>query len=152
MKKLIFPAIILVGLASCSKPGPPVDTVGEQNKALVQKYVDAVAKGDTANIESFLADGFKAYGPARKDSSTRQQELDNWKKNWKNNWASVNYDRAAMVAFTLPPGEKFPGDWVADWANITVKYKNGTPSATFYYHAVSRIKEGKIDLTQEFFN
>ncbi|HMI65790.1 MAG TPA: hypothetical protein VK517_07140, partial [Cyclobacteriaceae bacterium] len=68
MKKLIFPAIVLVGLASCSKPGPPVDTVGEQNKALVQKYSEAIVRGDTADLESFLSDDFRSSGPAMKDS------------------------------------------------------------------------------------
>jgi len=152
MKRLIFPAIVLVGLASCSKPGPPVDTVGEQNKALVQKYSEAIVRGDTADLESFLSDDFRSSGPAMKDSSNREQQVDSWKKNWRDSWASVNFDRQAMVAFTIPPGEKHPGDWVADWANITVKYKNRTPSATFFYHAVSRVKEGKIDRTIVYYN
>ena len=142
MKKLIFPVIFLAGLTSCSKR---VDTVGEQNKKLVHEYSGAIVQGDTSNLEAYLSEDYRSSGPAMKDSSNRQQQVDSWKKNWRDAWASVIYDRQAMVAFTILPGEKHPGDWVADWANITVKFKNGTPPATFFYHAVSRVKEGKID-------
>jgi len=148
MKKMIFPAILLVALASCNKS----NTVGEQNKALVQKYVEAIVNGDTSNLESFLADKFMGYGPATKDSSNRQQEIDSFKKNWRDSWSSVKFDRAAIVAFTLPPGEKNPGDWVADWATIAVNYKNGTSPVTFNWHGVSRVKDGKIERTFAFYD
>ena len=148
MKKIIFPAILLIALASCNKS----DTVGEQNKALVQKYVDAVVKGDTSSLESFLADNFMNHGPARSDSSNRQKQVDFYKKLWKESWASVNFDQAAIHAFTLAPGEKSAGDWVGVWGTFTAKYKNATPSATVNWHGVYRVKESKIDLGFEFFN
>jgi hypothetical protein len=150
MKKMIFPAILLLALASCSKSAR--DTVGEQNKTLVQKYVDAIVKGDTSNLESFLAAQFMGYGPAMKDSSDRQKEIDSFKKNWRDSWSSVKFDRAAIVAFTLPPGEKNPGDWVADWATITVNYKNAAPPVTFNWHGVSRVKDGKIERIFAFYD
>ena len=150
MKKLIFPAILLVGLGSCSKSA--TDTVGEQNKALVQKYVDAVVKGDTSNLESFLADNFMDHGPARSDSSNRQKTVDNFKNNWRDSWASLNFDQAAIHAFTLAPGEKSAGDWVGVWGTFTLNYKNATPSVTVDWHGVYRVKQSKIDLGFQFFN
>ena len=48
MKKLMIPALFFLALASCTKPAPPaVDTTGEQNKALIQKYDEAITTGDT---------------------------------------------------------------------------------------------------------
>jgi len=152
MKKLILPAILLVGMASCNKPAPAVDTVGEQNKSLVQKYDEAIVTGDTSNLESFLAEKFMAYGPAMKDSSSRQQIVDIWKKNWRTTWASIKFDRDAILAFTIPPGEKHPGDWVADWAVITVNQKNGLPTVKFRWHTVFRVKDGKIDQSVGFYD
>jgi hypothetical protein len=152
MKKLFIPAIFLIGLASCGKPAPVADTVSEQNKSLVQEYIDAIVKGDTANLESFLADKFMNYGPAIKDSSNRQQEVDGFKKNWRDSWAAVNFDQAAIHGFTLGPGEKNPGDWVAVWAHVTINYKKASPSVNFRWHSVYRVKENKIDLSIVFFD
>ena len=152
MKKIIIPAILILGMASCNKPAPMVDMVGEQNKALVQKYIDATVKGDTSSLDFFLAEKFMNYGPARKDSSNRQQELDNYKKNWRESWASAQFNQAAIHAFTLPPGEKYPGDWVAVWGIVTVNSKTGAPSVTFNWHGVFGVKEGKIDSEQGFYD
>ena len=152
MRRLIIPALLVLGMASCNKPAPIVDTVGEQNKALVQKYIDVLVKGDTSSMDSFLAEKFMSYGPARKDSSNRQQEMDGYKKNWRESWASVQFIQAAIHAFTLPPGEKNPGDWVAVWGDVTINHKDGKPSVTFRWHGVYRVKEGKIDLGVAFYD
>ncbi|MEK6783133.1 MAG: hypothetical protein AABY93_15640 [Bacteroidota bacterium] len=122
MKKLVIPTVLvaLIGLAACTKPVPVVDTVGDQNKLVVQNYIAALVKGDTSSLDSFLADSFKSYGPAVKDSVTKQEDIAQTKKNWREEWSSVSFDRAATIAFTIPVGEKYPGDWVSDWGQVTV--------------------------------
>ena len=87
------------------------------------------------------------YGPAMKDSVNRQQTLENWKKNWRTDWASVKFEREAIVAFTLAAGEKHPGNWVSEWAVITIKSKDGKPDFTFRFNGVSRVTNGKIDVS-----
>jgi hypothetical protein len=157
MKKLIIPAIICIIIAACTQPAPPppaslVDTVGENNKAVVQQYTDAVTKGDTVGMGSFLSDNYKGYGPGLNDSTDRAKTIANWSNNWKNEFASMAFDRATTTAFTIPADGKFPGDWVADWAYITVNYKNGNKPISFWFNGVYRLTNGKIDRSRAFYN
>ena len=153
MKKLFIPAMLLLTAVACNQPAAPVvDTVGENNKVIVQKYSDAIVKGDTASLELYLADNYKGYGPGLTDSTDRAKEVSEWKRTWREEFASVDFDRAGTIAFTVPADGKFPGDWVADWALITVTYKNGNKPFKFWWHAVSRVKDGKIEVSRSFFN
>ena len=66
MKKMIAPAILIalaIEVVSCSPPKEYTVQRKPENEALVQKYIDAIVKGDTASIEGFLADNFMGYGP-----------------------------------------------------------------------------------------
>lgn len=157
MKKLFIAVTLCIVIASCTKPAPPppapeVDSVGESNKALVARYTDAAVKGDTTGMASFLADNFKAFGPGLNDSTDRTQEISNWSKSWRNEFSSIDFKRAGSIAFTNPADGNYPGDWVADWAVVTVNYKDGKNTVTFWLHEVYRIKDGKIDLSRAFYN
>lgn len=129
-----------------------MDTVGESNKAIVQQYTDAIVKGDTVSMGSFLADSYKGYGPGLNDSTDRASEITGWKNSWRNEFQSIQFDRAGMVAFNVPISGKFPGDWVADWGLINVTYKNGNKPFQFWWHGVSRVRDGKIELSRAFYN
>jgi len=157
MKKLIVAAILGIVIAACTKPTPPppapaVDSVGEKNKALVAQYTDVVTKGDTTSMATFLAENFRGYGPLLNDSTDRAKEISNWSRSWKNEFSSIDFKRAGMIAFTNPANGPYPGDWIADWAVITVNYKNGYKPFTFWWHGVSRIKDGKIEVSRSFYN
>ena len=159
MKNLFIPAMLLFIIAACSKPAPPpppaappIDSVGENNKMVVQRFTDAVVKGDTAGIATFLTDNYKGYGPGLTDSTDRAKLVSEWSKNWKDTFASVDFKSAGKIAFTVPADGKYPGDWVADWAVITVNYKNGLKPVTFWWHSVYRVKDGKIEVSREFYN
>ena len=154
MKKLVVPAMLLLTVVACNQQpaAPVVDTVGENNKAIVQKYSDAIVKGDTVGMEAFLADTYKGYGPGLTDSTDRAKEITGWKKSWREEFASIDFDRAGTIAFTVPTDGKYPGDWVAEWAFINVTYKNGTKPFKFWWHGVSRVKDGKIEVSRAFYN
>ena len=158
MRKLIIPALLVMGFASCNKPAPavvvetPIDTLGEQNKAIAGKFADAGAKGDTVGLEAIMADDIKIYGPGLNDSITKVDEMKFWKNGWKNEWESLTFDRAAIVAFNIPAGEKFPGDWVSDWGKWTVKQKNGKPTVSFWWNGVFKVESGKITTARAFYN
>ncbi len=158
MKNLSLILVILLFIISaCTKPAPPpltpaVDSVGDKNKALIAQYTEVVVKGDTLAMSAFLADNFKGYGPLLNDSTDRAQEISIWSRSWKNEFSSIDFKRAGMIAFTNPANGPYPGDWISDWALITVNYKNGYKTFTFWWHAVSRIKDGKIELTRTFYN
>lgn len=153
MKKTVIPVLLLLIIAACTQvPTPVNDTIGENNKEVIRKYADAIVRGDTAAIGSFLADNYRGYGPGLNDSSNWEQEVNDWKKNWREEFASIKYERVGINAFTVAENSNLDGDWVADWAVITVTYKNGNKPVTFWWHGVSRVKEGKIDLSRSFFN
>lgn len=158
MKKPFIPAILLVILVSCTKPEPPpppapvVDTVGENNKAVVTQYTDAIVKGDTSAIGNFLSDTYRGFGPGLNDSTDRAKEIKEWGSNWKNDFASIDFNRATIQAFTIPEGDKYPGDWVSDWALITVTYKNGFKPFSFWFNGVYSVKDGKIQASRSFWN
>ncbi len=152
MQKLVAPACLVLGLASCLTPAAPADTVGNQNKEVVMKFNDAAAKGDTASLEGFLAEKCMIYGPGLNDSINRQQEVDFWKKSWRTEFSSLTYDRAAIIAFTLPPDHKFPGDWVSDWGTWSIQYKNGSPNVSFAINVVAKVNDGKIEVARTFYD
>lgn len=158
MKKLVLPLVLFIIIAACTKPepppppAPPVDTVGVNNKAIVQQYTDAVVKGDTITMGSFLADNYKGYGPGLNDSTDRAKEIKEWTNQWKNDFASIDFNRATIQAFTIPEGQKFPGDWVSDWALITITYKNGLKPLTTWWNGVYLVKDGKIQASRAFWN
>jgi hypothetical protein len=157
MKKLFFVATLCIVIAACTKPAPPppapvIDSVGENNKALIARYTDVAVKGDTTTMSSFLTDNFKGFGPGLNDSTDHAIEISNWARSWRNEFSSIDFKRAGSIAFTNPADGNYPGDWVADWAVITVNYKDGKKPVTFWWHGVFRIKDGKIELSRTFYN
>lgn len=156
MKRQMIPAIavMILALASCNKQTPAVDTVGEQNKALVKKYMDAALVGNTTDMADLLADNYQGRGPNMKDSVNRQQGLDNWKKNWEEQFSAIKYDEAAVLATTITPETNIrnAGDWVLTWGTASVDYKNGNASAKFFLHEAYRIANGKIVWSIVYYN
>jgi hypothetical protein len=156
MKKLLMPviAIIFLAMAACNPPAPAVDTVGQQNKELIKKYIDALFSGDVPSGAAMLADNFKQYGPALADSLDRQQTIDLWNKRWSEQLSSVKYSEAEAIAITLKP-ETSPnnaGDWVLKWGNIKADYKDGSASINFNIHFAFKVENGKITRIFDYYN
>ena len=162
MRKLLIPAVALTifAMASCTKPtpdpvqAPAVDSVGEANKALVKNFLNAVFTGDTASVAGYLADDYMQHGPAMRDSLTKEQEVSVWKKNWKEQYRSITYRQAAVLAHNVKPESNSPltGDWVMEWGNISVEYKNGLPPISFNLHLTMHITNGKVDREYVYYN
>lgn len=144
MKKSIFLMIPLVvfaiGMISCNQPKPAeVDTKGEQNKAVVNKFLTALRTGDIKATGDQMAANFMSYGPSIKDSSNQAQFIDIWTKRWETDLKSVSYTRYANLAVTIDST-----DWVNEWGLINADYKNGAPPIHFTYHGAFRMLDGKI--------
>ena len=151
MKKmflLIIP-IALIGMISCNQPASTAvtDVKGDQNKAVVDKFLTAIRSGDMKTAGEQLADNFKSYGPSIKDSSNRDQFVDLWTKRWETDLASVTYGRYGNVAVTIDSA-----DWVSEWERIDATYKNGLPPIKFEYHGAFRMENGKIAMSAVFYN
>lgn len=151
MKRLSASAMLIaiaISIVSCSTNENTVQR-SPDNEALVQKYFDNVLKGDLTAMEGLLADNYKEYGPAVKDSMDRATSIAEWKKSFEE-FSSVEYDRYAILSTTVPEG-RVAGDWVFDWGRVTVNYKNGK-QVKFDGHWVFKVKDGKIIQQNNFYN
>ncbi len=146
---VIITPVLLMGLICCSQPNTvATDAKGDQNKAVVDKFLAAVRTGDLKAASEFMADDFKSYGPSIKDSSDRAEFIDIWTKRWETDLNSISYERYANIAVTLDSV-----DWVDEWGMIDATYKNGLGNTHFRYHAAFRMSgDGKISMYAPFYN
>lgn len=143
--------MLVIGLASCNKPKEVQNDLGEQNKAVVDKFIQAMIAADLKTAEPYLADDFKHYGASVSDSSTKAQYLEAWKKNWEEVFSTIKYKRYVALAESIKEGPQ-AGDYVLEWGDVNATYKNGGLPVAFKYHAVYLVKEGKVSFVSEFFN
>src|ERR1700740_438008 len=121
MKQLILSAAITISLFSCTSSA---DTKATENLAIAKKYMDAVETKNVAIMDSLLADNYMGYGPSVGDSTNKADAIANWKYNAATLYESIKYTRHQNIAVTVKEGEQAdPGDWVSNWAYLTIKYK-----------------------------
>lgn len=150
MKQLLLFVAVSIGLFSCTSS---TGTMNSENLAIVKKYVQAVESNDTAAMSTLLADNYMGYGPSVGDSTTKAEALANWKYNAENLYESVKYTRFQNIAVTVKEGEEAePGDWVSNWAYLTIKYKDGRGPVNVWVNAVYKIENGKIIKSRTFYN
>ncbi|MBL0741218.1 ester cyclase [Chryseolinea lacunae] len=147
--------IIVMAMAACDTPTVPEDdntsAVGEENKAIVDKYIQASLTGDVGTMEQFMAPNFKDHGPVKGDTTSRSRYLERTQKNWQETFASMKYNRISALAHTEEAGP-LKGDWVLEWGTLGVTYKNGRPPVSIKIHVVYKIKDGKIVYSSSYYN
>jgi ketosteroid isomerase-like protein len=148
MKKLIFLSALIIGLLSCSSAD---DKKESENLAIAQKYMEAVQNMDAATMESLLSDNYIGYGPSVGDSVTKEVAVWNFKYNAENLYESFEYTRHKELAVTVKEGEA-AGDWVLNWAYLTIQYKDGRGPINLWVNVVYRIENGKIVHSRTFYN
>jgi ketosteroid isomerase-like protein len=148
MKKLIFLSALVIGLLSCSSAD---DKKESENLAVAQKYMEAVQNMDAATMESLLADNYIGYGPSVGDSVTKEVAVWNFKYNAENLYESFEYTRHKELAVTVKEGEAV-GDWVLNWAYLTIKYKDGRGPINLWVNIVYKFEDGKIVHSRTFYN
>jgi ketosteroid isomerase-like protein len=150
MKQLILFAVVMVGLISCTNSA---DKLQSENLNLVKKYMQSVENNDTVTMTSLLADDYKGYGPSVGDSTNKINAIQNWKYNADNLYESIKYTRYQNIAVNVKEGsEAEAGDWVANWAYLTIKYKDGKGPVNVWVNAVYKIENGKITRSRTFYN
>jgi hypothetical protein len=150
MKQVILLIAISIGLFSCNS------STGKKEKeslAIAQKYMEAVETNNPATMDSLLADNYMGYGPSVGDSTNKAAALASWKYNAANLYESIKYTRHQNLAVTVKEGEEAdPGDWVSNWAYLTIKYKGGRGTVNVWVNAVYKIENGKIVRSRTFYN
>lgn len=148
MKQLILSAAVCIGLFSCTSP---TDQKESQNLAIAEKYMEAVETKNAEAMEALLADNYMGYGPSVGDSTNKADAIASWKYNAENLYESIEYTRHKDLAVTVTEGEAI-GDWVLNWAYLTIKYKDGRGPVNVWVNAVYRIENGKIVHSRTFYN
>jgi hypothetical protein len=150
MKQLIFILTVSVSLLSCA---PSSDKTKKESLAIAKRYMEAVETKNYAVMDSLLADNYKGYGPSVGHSINKADALAYWKYNADNLYDSVIYTQYQNIAVTIPEEEAAEaGDWVANWAYLTLKYKDGRGPVHVWVNSVYRIENGKIVHSRTFYN
>jgi ketosteroid isomerase-like protein len=150
MRKLIILIAISFLLFSCTSDS---DKKKVEGLAIAEKYMAAVENGNIAVMDSLLADNYVGYGPSVADSTSKKKALASWKYNTENLYESIKYTRYQNIAITVKEGEQAePGDWVCNWAYLTIKYKDRKSPVNLWVSAAYKIENGKIVRSRTFYN
>ena len=148
MKK-IFPLWwCLLFIMGCADP---TKDSSQENLVLVKKYLEAVAGKDFNTMESLLAENYLGLGPSVGDTTNKQLALENWKWNSENLYQSVTYEFSESLPATVNEGPA-AGEWVSNWAYVTINYKDGRGPVNLWVNAVYKIENGRIARSRTFYN
>jgi SnoaL-like domain len=150
MRQLIFLMVISISLFSCTSADKPNEN---ESLAVAKKYMEAVETDNLALMDSLLADSYMGYGPSVGDSVNKKEALESWKYNAANLYESIQYTRYQNIAVKVKEGEQAEaGDWVCNWAYLTIKYKDGRGPVNVWVNATYRIENGKIVHSRTYYN
>ena len=150
MKQLILFLAVSISLFSCTSSA---DKKENDSLAIAKKFMEAVETNNPATMDSLLADNYMGYGPSVGDSTNKADALANWKYNAANLYESIKYTRYQNIAVTVKEGEEAEaGDWVSNWAYLTIKYKDGRGPVNVWVNAAYKIENGKIARSRTFYN
>ena len=150
MKQFSLLLLIIASLFSCTSA---TDQKEKESLAIAKRYIAAVESNDIKAMDSLLADNYMGYGPSVDDSTNKTDALANWQYNSERLYESVKYTRQQSLAVTVKENEEVPaGNWVTNWAYLTIKYKDGRGTANLWVNAAYRIENGKIVHSRTFYD
>ena len=148
MKNVILLAFVSICLVACTSS---TEKKQNENIDLVKNYIKSVEELDFDSMGKFLDENYLGMGPSYGDSINKNQAVENWKSNVEDLYESIHYNRSRFASVTIPDGES-KGDWVANWAELSIVYKNGKGSATIWANTNYLIQDGKILKSLTFYN
>jgi hypothetical protein len=140
MKKIILFAALSVCLFACTSNNAAKD---KENMELVSNYIKAVENLNFEGMGNFLDEKYMGMGPSYGDTIYKPQALANWKDNVTNLYEKIHYNRSFLVPVSVPDGPN-KGEWVVDWAELHINYKNGGGEVTIWANTSYLVKNGKI--------
>ena len=145
IKNISFLILIIWFFSTCSVNNKAEDV------ALIEKYVLAVESKDYSTMEALLDENYRGYGPSHSDSSNKKAALEAWKYNIENLYESISYERSQIIALNVPSGPN-KGEWVANWAELKIVYKDGSGPAVIWANSNYKIENDKIVKSYTFYN
>jgi hypothetical protein len=140
MKNLILILTLSIGLAACHSS---MEKQKNENIDLVKSYIQAVENLDFQAMGTYLADSYIGLGPSYGDSIGKEDAIVNWNSSVENLYESIHYNRSKFASVTITDGPN-KGEWVANWAELTIVYKNNRGSVTIWANTDYLIENGKI--------
>ncbi len=123
----------------------------KKNLELIDNYVKAVENMDYEAMGNYLDENYMGVGPSVGDSINKVQAIENWKDYVDNLYANIKYNRSRSISTTVTEGEN-QGNWVSNWAEVTINYKDGRGPVTIMANTTYRIENGKITKSYTFYN
>jgi len=148
MKNLILIVALSICIVACTSTSEKNEN---KNIELVKAYVNSVENLDFEAMSNYLDDNYMGVGPSIGDSINKVQAIENWKTNVDNLYASIKYNRSRNISTTVTEGEN-QGNWVSNWAEVTISYKDGSGPVTIMANTTYRIENGKITKSYTFYN
>lgn len=147
MKKILFLLAIMMITINCTDHKKHA----AENVALIEKYVQAVENLDYDIMEAVLDDNYMGFGPSFNDSINKEMTVSNWKINVDNLYESITYRKSRNMAQIIPDGIN-AGDWVSNWAELSIVYKKDQKKVTLLTNTIYKIENGKIVKSYTFYN
>jgi len=148
MKYVIILFTLIVSFSACTNK---TEKLNQENIQLVKNYIQAVEELDFEAMASYLDDDYLGMGPSYGDSIDKIIAVANWSWSVENLYEQIKYNRSRYAAVTIPDGDN-AGHWVANWAELTIIYKNGVGEATVWANTNYLVKNGKIVRSLTFYN
>jgi hypothetical protein len=140
MKKYIILTVLVAGLFACTSNHSKKQA---ENVAVVKNYVNAVENLDFESMNNILDDKYMGLGPSYGDTIYKDQAVENWKYYVENLYEKIQYTRSQFAPVTITEGDA-KGEWVANWAEMRVVFKNGQGEVTLWSNTNYQIENGKI--------
>ena len=148
MKNLILIVAMIICLAACTSNA---EKNRMENIDLVKSYVKSVENMDFEAMGKFLDDNYLGLGPSYGDSISKNEAIESWKSNVTNLYGKIHYNRSRFASVTIPEGDN-KGEWVSNWAELKIVYKDGMDSVTIWANSNYLIENGKIARSITFYN
>ncbi|MCP4882444.1 MAG: nuclear transport factor 2 family protein [Flavobacteriales bacterium] len=142
MKNLLLAILLVLLLSSCVS-----NDQSKENIELIGSYIEAVENLDFEAMDNILDDDYIGIGPSRNDSLNKDQAIKNWKNNVENLYEKISYSKSQNIAVKTDQG-----DWVSNWADLTIVYKENNKEISILSNSVYLIKNGKILKSLTFYN
>lgn len=147
MKNIILATCVAFAAMACTSAADKRQT---ENIELVKKYVHAVENLDFEGMGNMLDADYVGVGPSYGDSIGKDDAVANWKWNVENLYNKIHYNRSRFASVTIPDGDS-QGDWVANWAELEIEFKDGE-SVIIWANSNYLVENGKIKKSLTFYN
>ena len=148
MKNLIFLIAMSVLLVACTST---TEYRNIENIDIIKDYIKSVENLDFESMSDYLDENYLGMGPSYGDSIEKVEAVENWKWSVANLYEKIQYNRSRFVSVNIPDGDN-KGEWVANWAELNIVYKDGLGAVTIWANTNYLIENGKIIRSITFYN